>query len=76
MTIVPEGGVKRSDTVLERCSLFHMAVSLGRVSEPDSTSSIANAAVPLEVWLIGFCRRSYTSVRWYRIDRKNLPIIK
>ena len=49
ITIVVEGGLKRADTVLQRCSLFHFAVSLGGVeSLIQHPSSMTHAAIPLE----------------------------
>ena len=49
ITIVVEGGLKRADTVLQRCSLFHFAVSLGGVeSLIQHPASMTHAAIPLE----------------------------
>jgi cystathionine gamma-lyase len=49
ITIVVNGGLKRADTVLQRCSLFHFAVSLGGVeSLIQHPSSMTHAAIPRE----------------------------
>ena len=47
ITIVVDGGLKRADAVLQRCSLFHFAVSLGGVeSLIQHPSSMTHAAIP------------------------------
>ena len=49
ITIVIDGGLKRADTVLQRCSLFHFAVSLGGVeSLIQHPASMTHAAIPRE----------------------------
>jgi len=49
ITIVVDGGLKRADTVLQRCSLFHFAVSLGGVeSLIQHPASMTHAAIPKE----------------------------
>ncbi len=47
ITIVVDGGLKRADAILQRCSLFHFAVSLGGVeSLIQHPSSMTHAAIP------------------------------
>jgi len=49
ITIVVEGGLKRADIILQRCSLFHFAVSLGGVeSLIQHPASMTHAAIPPE----------------------------